>query len=211
MDTKLKEQIDTIFKTYGSEESNMIAIDMYGDNDYDSIARSRCWDEYIGDFSNEQEISRQDLAPKGFYKNAVFVNLGLDTEAADYDEEKERQMISDIQYLCATIAKMVEWEESDFNGDVNQYWFAFVCVTRDYKVVEITSDYTSAIFYKVMADLTKMGSVDDEEEKLALASIQDSISSIMAEFKKVKSDKGKSKVFGLVEDLDRMISGGANG
>ena len=208
MDNNLKEQIDNIFKTYGSEESNMIAIDMYGDTDYDSIAQSRCWDDYIGDFSNRQEIDRQDRAPKGFYKDAIFVNLGLDTEASDYDHEKEQQMINDIQYLCATIGKMVNWEESDFNGDVNQYWFAFVCVTRDYKVVEITSDYTSAIFYKVMADLTQMGSVDDEEEKLALTSIQDSVSSIMTEFKKVKSDEGKSKVYGMVEDLDRMISRG---
>lgn len=48
--------------------------------------------------------------------------------------------------------------------------------------------------------------MDKEEEKQALASIQTAVSSIMTEFKKVKSDEGKSKVYGMVEDLDRMIS-----
>ena len=209
MDNNIKETIDGIFQRYGekfgTKEATAICIDLYHDKDYGTIARHCDWEEYIGDISYDQKMSK---APKEFKEHIMFVNLGLDQEAEDYDEKEEEQMINDISALRSNIAKMVHWETEDFNGDVNQYWFAMVCVTRDYKVIEILTDQSSAIYEKMMADLSKMGSVDNEEEKLALASIQTAVSSIMTEFKKVKSDEGKSKVYGMVEDLDRMISRG---
>lgn len=203
MDNKIKEKIDNIFKTYGTEGDNAICIDLYHDRDYGTVARQCDWEEYIGDFSYEQKISK---APEGFPNPLKFVNLGLDQEEEGYDTNKESKMITDIGELCFDINKMVDWEESDFNGDVNQFWFAMVIVTSDYKVVEVLSDYSSAIYDHLMADISKMKSQEEEVEKLALDAITEAAKTIKENFKKVKSDEGKSKVFDITEKLQQSVS-----
>jgi len=197
MDNKIKEQIDAIFAKH---PGNMICLEMYGDQDYDGIATQREWDEWMERFDNEIELEQ---APKGFpIKKAAFANLGFDYDSFPADD------IPIINDLSGLICSVLPWEMEDFNGEVNHYWYGLVVVTRDYKVLRVTSDGTSLLYRSEIGDLSKMGSQEEEIEKLALASIKESVGNILSKFKSVVSDKGKSQVFGMVEDLDRAITKG---
>jgi hypothetical protein len=198
MDIQIKERIDAVFAKH---PGNMICLVMYGDHDYDGIASNRDWSDYISDISHEMELEQ---APKDFpIKNGILANLGYD-EGEEGDLEHDD--ICEIDCLAGLIRSVLPWEMESFNSEVNQYWKGMVVVTNDYKVIRVTTDGSSMLYRAAIGNLSKMGSRDEEVEKLALADIENAAKTIEGKFASVKSGDGKSKVFDIVEKLMSSIS-----
>ena len=191
MDSKIKEQIDNIFKKH---QGNTICLDLYGNIDYGDRAQEEWWPERIEDFSNELKLEQTYGEIK--MNKIIFANLGVeDSDITDEDIDK-------IGKLCGDISKVLKWETRDFDGEVNEYWYGLVVVTNDYKVLRITSTgHCDALYRTIIGDLTKMGDQDEESEKLALDDIKESVNEIKKKLKDVKSDKGKEKVKKLIESI----------
>ena len=191
MDSKIKEQIDNIFKKH---PGNTICLDLYGNIDYGDRAQEEWWPERIEDFSNELKLEQTYGEIK--MNKIIFANLGVE-DSAITDED-----IDEIGKLCGDISKVLKWETRDFDGEVNEYWYGLVVVTNDYKVLRITSTgHCDALYRTIIGDLTKMGDQNEEAEKLALDDIKESVKEIKEKLKDVKSDKGKEKVKKLIESI----------
>lgn len=191
MDSKIKEQIDNIFKKHSG---NTICLTLYGNIDYGDRAREEWWPERIEDFSNELKL--EQTCGEVQMNKIKFANLGVaDSDITDED-------IQEIGKLCMDISKIIEWDTHDFDGEVNQYWSGLVVVTNDYKVLRITTTGSCDALYRgTIGDLTKMGDQDEESEKIALTEIEESIKEIKVKLKDVKSDKGKATVKKLIEGI----------
>ena len=191
MDSKLKNQIDNIFKKH---PGNTICLTLYGNIDYGDRAREEWWPEQIEEFSHELKL--EQTYGEIMMNKIIFANLGVkDSDITDDD-------IQEISKLCMDIAKIIKWNTHDFDGEVNQYWSGLVVVTNDYKVLRITSTgHCDAIYRTTIGDLTKMGDQDEESEKNALAEIKESISEIKVKLKNIKSDKGKETIKKLFENI----------
>lgn len=191
MDSKIKNQIDNIFKKH---PGNTICLTLYGNIDYGDRAREEWWPERIEDFSNELKL--EQTYGEVQMNKIKFANLGVaDSDITDED-------IQEIGKLCMDISKIIKWDTHDFDGEVNQYWSGLVVVTNDYKVLRITSTgHCDALYRGNIGDLTKMGDQDEESEKIALAEIEESIEGIKEKLKDVKSDKGKATVKKLIESI----------
>lgn len=191
MDSKIKNQIDNIFKKH---PGNTICLTLYGNIDYGDRAREEWWPERIEDFSNELKLEQTYGEIK--MNKIKFANLGVaDSDITDED-------IQEISKLCMDISKIIKWNTHDFDGEVNQYWSGLVVVTNDYKVLRITTTgRCDALYRDTIGDLTKMGDQDEESEKIALAEIEESIKEIKVKLKNVKSDKGKETVKKLIESI----------
>lgn len=191
MDSKIKEQIDNIFKKH---PGNTICLKMYCNVDYGDRAQEEWWPEYIEEFSNELKLEQTYGEIK--MKKIIFANLGVE------DSDITKKDVKEIGNLCDDIAKVLKWETSDFDGEVNQYWYGLVVVTNDYKVLRITSTGDDdALYRSTIGDLSKMGDQDEELEKLALDDIKESVKEIKEKLKDVKSDKGKETVKKLIESF----------
>lgn len=191
MDSKIKEQIDNIFKKH---PGNTICLKMYCNVDYGDRAQEEWWPEYIEEFSNELKLEQTYGEIK--MKKIIFANLGVE------DSDITKKDVKEIGNLCDDIAKVLKWENSDFDGEVNQYWYGLVVVTNDYKVLRITSTGDDdALYRSTIGDLSKMGDQDEESEKLALDDIKESVKEIKEKLKDVKSDKGKETVKKLIESF----------
>lgn len=192
MDNKLKEKIDSIFKKH---PGNAICLEMFQNIDYGDRARDAYWSEWIEEISNELELNNT-YNIKGLPETISFANLGV-----SYDDLPNED-IEEIDQLAVDIGSIVNWDVHDFDGEVNQYWSGFVIVTNDYKVLRITSTGSGdALYRSTIADLSKLGSQEDEMEKNALAEIKESIKEIKENLKVVKSEKGKETVKKLIEKL----------
>ena len=191
MDSKIKEQIDNIFKKH---PGNTICLMLYGNIDYGDRAQEEWWPERIEEFSNELTLEQTYGEIK--MDKIIFANLGVeDSDITDED-------ISEIGNLCGDIAKVLKWETHDFDGEVNEYWYGLVVVTNDYKVLRLTSTGScDALYRTTIGDLTKMGDQDEESEKIALADIKESVKEIKEKLKDVKSDKGKETVKKLIKSI----------
>ena len=191
MDSKLKNQIDNLFKKH---PGNTICLTLYGNIDYGDRAREEYWPEQIEEFSHELKLEQTYGEIK--MDKIKFANLGVaDADITDED-------IEEIGNLCKDIAKVIKWDTHDFDGEVNEYWYGLVVVTNDYKVLRITSTgHCDAIYRTIIGDLTKMGDQVEEEEKIALAEINESIKEIKKKLKDVKSDKGKESVKKLIASI----------
>lgn len=191
MDSKIKEKIDNIFKKH---PGNTICLDLYGNIDYGDRAQEEWWPERIEDFSNELKLEQTYGEIK--MDKIIFANLGVE-DLAITDED-----IDEIGKLCWDISKVLKWETRDFDGEVNEYWYGLVVVTKDYKVLRITSTgHCDAIYRTIIGDLTKMGDQNEESEKIALADIKESVKEIKKMLKDVKSDKGKETVKKIIEGI----------
>lgn len=191
MDSKLKNQIDNIFKKH---PGNTICLTLYGNIDYGDRAREEWWPEQIEEFSHELKL--EQTYGEITMNKIIFANLGVaDSDITDDD-------IQEISKLCMNIAKIIKWNTHDFDGEVNQYWSGLVVVTNDYKVLRITSTgHCDAIYRETIGDLTKMGDQDEESEKIALAEIKESVSEIKVKLKNIKSDNGKETIKKLFEGI----------
>lgn len=191
MDSKLKNQIDNIFKKH---PGNTICLELYGNIDYGDRAREEYWPEQIEEFSHELKF--EQTYGEVQMNKIIFANLGVkDSDITDDD-------IKEIGKLCGDISKVLKWDTHDFDGEVNQYWSGLVVVTNDYKVLRITSTgHCDAIYRTTIGDLTKMGDQVEEAEKIALAEIKESIKGIKEKLKDVKTDKGKETIKKLFEGI----------
>lgn len=191
MDSKLKNQIDNIFKKH---PGNTICLELYGNIDYGDRAREEYWPEQIEEFSHELKL--EQTYGEVQMNKIIFANLGVkDSDITDED-------IEEIGNLCSDISKVLKWDTHDFDGEVNQYWSGLVVVTNDYKVLRITSTgHCDAIYRTTIGDLTKMGDQVEEAEKIALAEIKESIKGIKEKLKDVKTDKGKETIKKLFEGI----------
>ena len=191
MDSKLKKQIDNIFKKH---PGNTICLELYGNIDYGDRAREEYWPERIEEFSNELKF--EQTYGEVQMDKLIFANLGVkDSDITDED-------IKEIGNLCSDIAKILKWDTHDFDGEVNQYWSGLVVVTNDYKVLRITSTgHCDAIYRTTIGDLTKMGDQDEESEKIALAEIKETVKEIKEKLKDVKTDRGKETAKKLIEGI----------
>lgn len=191
MDSKIKNQIDNIFKKH---PGNTICLELYGNIDYGDRAREEYWPERIEEFSNELKF--EQTYGEVQMDKLIFANLGVkDSDITDED-------IKEIGNLCSDIAKILKWDTHDFDGEVNQYWSGLVVVTNDYKVLRITSTgHCDAIYRTTIGDLTKMGDQDEESEKIALAEINETVKGIKKKLKDVKTDKGKETVKKLIASI----------
>ena len=191
MDSKLKKQIDNIFKKH---PGNTICLELYGNIDYGDRAREEYWPEQLEDFSHELKFEQTYGEVK--MNKIIFANLGVkDSDITDED-------IEEIGNLCSDIAKVLKWDTHDFDGEVNQYWSGLVVVTNDYKVLRIsTTGHCDALYRTTIGDLSKMGDQGEEAEKIALAEIKESIKGIKEKLKDVKSDKGKESVKKLIASI----------
>lgn len=190
MDSKLKKMIDDFFKKH---EGNTICLVMYGNIDYGDRARKCYWEEHIEDFSHEMKI--QDNYGECNLDKIIFANLGLS------DDDIPSEEVYEVGKITEAVRKILPWETSDFDGEVNQYWYGLVVVTNDYKVMRITSAGSDVIYRSTIGDLTKFGSEDEELEKRAITSIKSSIGNIKAKFKEIKTEEGRTKVLELIEKL----------
>lgn len=192
MDAKLKKLIDEYFVDH---PGNTICLDMYGNIDYGDRARECYWEEYIEEFSHEMKLE-QTYGEKGLPDKLIFANLGVNNE--DISEE-EVYRTGDI---AAAISNILSWKTSDFDGEVNQYWYGLVVVTNNYKVLRITSTGDcDALYRSTIGDLTKFGSQEEEHEKNVIKSISSSISNIKSKLKELKTDEGKAKVQAMLDKL----------
>jgi len=192
MDAKLKKMIDTFFKKH---EGNAICLEMYGNIDYGDRARECDWEEHIEEFCHELKFERTH-GEKGLPQKLIFANLGVD------DDDITSENVSEVGDITASIANILDWETSDFDGEVNQFWYGLVIVTNDYKVLRVTSTGDNNVLYHSMiGDLTKFGSADEEVEKHALNSIKSAISTIKSKLKDIKTDANKAKAQELINKL----------
>ena len=191
MDSKIKNQIDNIFKKH---PGNTICLELYGNIDYGDRAREEYWPEQIEEFSHELKLEQTYGEIK--MNKIILANLGVaDSDITDED-------IEEIGKLCGDIAKVLKWDTHDFDGEVNQYWYGLVVVTNDYKVLRITSTgHCDAIYRETIGDLTKMGDQAEEAEKIALTEIKETVKEIKVKLKDVKTDKGKETIKKLFESI----------
>lgn len=191
MDSKIKKQIDNIFKKH---PGNTICLDLYGNIDYGDRARVEWWPERIEEFSHELKL--EQTYGEVQMDKLIFANLGVD------DSDITDEDIKEIGNLCSNIAKILKWDTHDFDGEVNQYWSGLVVVTNDYKVLRITTTGScDALYRDTIGDLTKMGDQDEESEKIALAEITETVKEIKIKLKNVKSDKGKETLKNLIASI----------
>ena len=125
----------------------------------------------------------------------IFANLGLS------DDDITSEEVYEVGKITEAVHKILPWKTSDFDGEVNQYWYGLVVVTNDYKVMRITSAGSDVIYRSTIGDLTKFGSEDEELEKQAITSIKSSIGNIKAKFKEIQTEEGRTKVLELIEKL----------
>ena len=191
MDSKLKKQIDNIFKKH---PGNTICLELYGNIDYGDRAREEYWPEQIEEFAHELKL--EQTYGEVQMNKIIFANLGVaDSDITDED-------VQEIGNLCSDIAKVLKWDTHDFDGEVNQYWSGLVVVTNDYKVLRITSTgHCDALYRTTIGDLTKMGDQAEEAEKIALAEIKETVKEIKEKLKDVKTDKGKETAKKLIEGI----------
>jgi hypothetical protein len=195
MDAKLKKMIDDFFKKH---EGNAICLEMYGNIDYGDRARQCYWEEHIEEFSHEMTFKDN----YGEYKmdKIVFANLGLS------DEDIPSSEVAEVGDIAGAVFNILPWETSDFDGEVNQYWYGLVVVTNDYKVLRVTSTGEYDVLYRsTIGDLTKFGSEDEELEKRAIKSIKSSIGNIKAKFKEIQTEEGKVKALQLLDKLNAYM------
>ena len=191
MDAKLKKMIDDFFKKH---EGNAICLEMFGNIDYGDRARECYWEEHVEEFCHEMKI--EDHYGECKTDKMVFANLGLS------DDDVSSEMIGEVGNIAGYIFNILPWETSDFDGEVNQYWYGLVVVTNDYKVLRVTSTGEYDVLYRsTIGDLTKFGSADEEIEKRAIKSIKSSIGNIKAKFKEIKTEEGRAKVLELLDKL----------
>jgi hypothetical protein len=191
MDAKLKKMIDDFFKKH---EGNVICLEMYGNIDYGDRARQCYWEEHIEEFSHEMKV--EDHYGECKMDKMVFANLGLSNDDVPSEE------VSEVGDIAGAVFNILPWETSDFDGEVNQYWYGLVVVTNDYKVLRVTSTGEYDVLYRsTIGDLTKFGSEDEELEKRAIKSIKSSIGNIKAKFKEIQTEEGRAKVIELIKKL----------
>lgn len=191
MDAKLKKMIDDFFKKH---EGNAICLEMFGNSDYGNRARQCYWEEHIEEFSHEMTFKDN----YGEYKmdKISVANLGISDDDIPSDE------VFEVDIIAKAVFNILPWETSDFDGEVNQYWYGLVVVTNDYKVMRVTSTGEYDVLYRsAIGDLTKFGSADEEIEKLAFKSIKSSIGNIKAKFKEIKTEEGRAKALELLDTL----------
>lgn len=189
MDLKLKKMIDDFFKKH---EGNAICLEMYGNIDYGDRARQCYWEEHIEEFSHEMVF--KDHYGENKMEQIVFANLGLSND--DVPEEE----VSEVGDIASAVFNILPWETSDFDGEVNQYWYGLVVVTNDYKVLRVTTTGEYDVLYRsTIGDLTKFGSADEELEKRAIKSIKSSIGNIKAKLKEIKTEEGRAKAVELLK------------
>lgn len=195
MDAKLKKIIDDFFKKH---EGNAICLEMYGNIDYGDRARECYWEEHIEEFSHEMVF--KDHYGENKMDQIVFANLGLSND--DVSEEE----VSEVGDIASAVFNILPWETSDFDGEVNQYWYGLVVVTNDYKVMRVTTTGDNDVLYRsTIGDLTKFGSEDEELEKRAIKSIKSSIGNIKAKFKEIKTEEGRAKAIELLKKLAEQM------
>lgn len=195
MDAKLKKMIDDFFKKH---EGNAICLEMFGNIDYGDRARECYWEERIEEFSHEMSLN-QTYGEKGLPQKLTFANLGVD------DEDITSENVSEVSDIAAAVGNILSWNEHDFDGEVNQYWYGLVVVTNDYKVLRVTSAGDDCIYRSTIGDLTKFGSEEQELEKRNIKSIQSSIGNIKSKFKELTTDEGKAKAKELIKKLAEAI------
>ena len=192
MDVQLKKMIDDFFKKH---EGNAICLEMYGNIDYGDRARECYWEEHIEEFWHELKLN-QTYGNKELPEKLIFANLGLSNDDIPSSE------VYEVGDIAASVANICDWETSDFDGEVNQYWYGLVVVTNDYKVLRVTSTGEhDALYRSTIGDLTKFGSIDEEVEKKALNSIKSAISTIKSKLKDIKTDANKAKAQELINKL----------
>ena len=191
MDAKLKKMIDDFFKKH---EGNAICLEMYGNIDYGDRARECYWEEHIEEFCHEMKV--EDHYGECKMDKMVFANLGLSNEDIPSEE------VSEVGDIAGAVFNILPWKTSDFDGEVNQYWYGLVVVTDDYKVLRVTSTGEYDVLYRsTIGDLTKFGSEDEELEKRAIKSIKSSIGNIKAKFKEIQTEEGRAKAIELIKNL----------
>ena len=195
MDAKLKKMIDDFFKKH---EGNAICLEMYGNIDYGDRARPCYWEEHIEDFSHEMTF--KDYYGEHKMDKIVFANLGLS------DDDVPEEEVWEVGEIAKAVFNILPWETSDFDGEVNQYWYGLVVLTNDYKVLRVTTtgDY-DALCRSMIGDLTKFGSEEEELEKRAIKSIKSSIGNIKAKFKEIKTEEGRAKAIELIKKLAEQM------
>lgn len=192
MDAKTKEVIDNYFAKH---EGNAVCIDMFRNIDYGDRAKQAYWTEHIEDISHTMKLE-QNYEDGTLPKTITFTNFGLNED--DVTEED----INAVDEVCNAVLPYVDWDEHDFDGEVNQYWYGFVIVTNDYRVLEVTSTGEHDVLYrKTLGDLTKFGSANEEIEKQALKNIKSAVADIKATIKDVKSNDGKAALRKLLAKL----------
>lgn len=191
MDAKLKKMIDDFFKKH---DGNAICLEMFGNIDYGDRARECYWEEHIEDFSHEMKV--EDHYGECKIDKIVFANLGLSND--DIPEEE----VYEVGDIASAVSNILPWETSDFDGEVNQYWYGLIVVTNDYKVMRVTSTGDYDVLYRsTIGDLTKFGSEDEELEKRAIKSIKSSIGNIKSKLKEIKTEEGRAKAIELIKKL----------
>ena len=191
MDANLKKMIDDFFKKH---EGNAICLEMYGNIDYGDRARECYWEEHIEEFCHEMKV--EDHYGECKMDKMVFANLGLSNDDVPSEE------VSEVGDIAGAVFNILPWETSDFDGEVNQYWYGLVVVTNDYKVLRVTSTGDCDVLYRsTIGDLTKFGSEDEELEKRAIKSIKSSIGNIKAKFKEIQTEEGRAKAIELIKKL----------
>lgn len=195
MDAKLKKMIDDFFKKH---EGNAICLEMYGNIDYGDRARECYWEEHIEEFSHEMTF--KDNYGEVKMDKIVFANLGLS------DDDVSDEEVYEVGDIAKAVFNILPWETSDFDGEVNQYWYGLVIVTNDYKVMRVTSTGEYDVLYRsTIGDLTKFGSEDEELEKRAIKSIKSSIGNIKAKFKEIQTEEGRAKAIELIKKLAEQM------
>jgi len=191
MDARLKKQIDEIFEKL---PGNMICLALYGNIDYGDRAREEYWIEHIDSISHELSLNLQYIDIK-LDNTAIFANLGLE-DIADED-------INKISKLANKIRSILPWDVHDFDGEVNEYWYGLVVVTKDYKVLRVNTTGSHNVLYRDMiGDLAKMDSEAKEKEKLAINFIENAANDIKSKFKDVKTAEGRTKVQNILAKLE---------
>lgn len=191
MDAKLKKMIDDFFKKH---EGNAICLEMFGNIDYGDRARECYWEEHIEEFSHEMKV--KDHYGDCKMDKIVFANLGLS------DDDIPSEEVYEVGNIASAVSSILPWETSDFDGEVNQYWYGLVVVTNDYKVLRVTTTGDNDVIYRsTIGDLTKFGSEDEELEKRAIKSIKSSIGNIKAKFKEIQTEEGRAKAIELIKKL----------
>jgi hypothetical protein len=191
MDAKLKKMIDDFFK---KNDGNAICLEMFGNIDYGDRARECYWEEHIEEFCHEMKV--EDHYGECKMDKMVFANLGLSNDDVPSEE------VSEVGDIAGAVFNILPWETSDFDGEVNQYWYGLVVVTNDYKVMRVTSTGDCDVLYRsTIGDLTKFGSEDEELEKRAIKSIKSSIGNIKAKFKEIQTEEGRAKAIELIKKL----------
>ena len=191
MDAKLKKMIDDFFKKH---DGNAICLEMFGNIDYGDRARECYWEEHIEEFCHEMKV--EDHYGECKMDKMIFANLGLSND--DIPEEE----VYEVGDIASAVSNILPWETSDFDGEVNQYWYGLVVVTNDYKVMRVTTTGDNDVLYRsTIGDLTKFGSEDEELEKRAIKSIKSSIGNIKSKLKEIKTEEGRAKAIELIKKL----------